>query len=167
MVAQNYQPTLTAAREELPMTMFTRTTTLLTLGAIAFSLSACGTSPANNALSIRSRAAAVVVAQGVPPATAFVTITAKVTTIQPDDTSGLPHQKFIVTEISPNAGKVLQVANDTQFGSKVLGLTVGETLVLKGVTWNDPSGGGIHWTHHASKPGDAGFIKTPDGHIYE
>jgi hypothetical protein len=149
------------------MSMFTRTTTLLTLGAIALSLSACGTSPTSSALAVRARAATVVAAKGVPPSSAFVTVTAKVTSIEPDDTSGLPHQKFVVTEISPNAGKVLEVANDTQFGQKVQGLVVGETLVIKGVTWNDPSSSGIHWTHHASKPGDAGFIKTPDGHTYE
>jgi hypothetical protein len=149
------------------MSMFTRTTTLLTLGAIALSLSACGTSPTSSALAVRARAATVVAAKGVPPSSAFVTVTAKVTSIEPDDTSGLPHQKFVVTEISPNAGKVLEVANDTQFGQKVQGLVVGETLVIKGVTWNDPSSSGIHWTHHANKPGDAGFIKTPDGHTYE
>ena len=148
------------------MSPITRATTLLALGALTLSMTACGASPNSlpSALHVRSTA---IITHGVPPATSFTTVTATVTQILPDDNSGIPHQKFIVTELTPKAGQVLEVDNDTKFGTKVANLTVGEKLTLKGVIWNDPSTSGIHWTHHANKAGDAGFISTPDGTTYQ
>jgi hypothetical protein len=125
-------------------------------------LGACGAP----ALTATSQQASAVESQSVPPASAFKTIQAKVTKILPMDTHGLPHQNFVVTVISGNTGKPgdsLQVNNDTKYGSEVEGLKVGDELTIKGTTYP----GGIHWTHRANKPGDAGYIKTADGTIYE
>lgn len=123
-------------------------------------LGACG-APAP--LTASRQQAGAVESQSVPPASAFVVITAKVTKILPKDTQGLPHQNFVVTELSPKAGVTLEVNNDTKYGSEVEDLQVGDELTIKGTTYP----GGIHWTHHANKPGDAGYIKTADGTLYE
>jgi hypothetical protein len=98
----------------------------------------------------------------------FVTIKAKVVKILPDDTNGLPHQNFVVEELAPTEGEDLTVNNDTKFGSEVPNLKVGEVLTIRGVLYHNGGGNdGIHWTHHKDVPGDAGFIQTSDGHLYE
>jgi hypothetical protein len=130
--------------------------------ALTLSLTACGASPmashATSALSVNR-----LVAKGVPPATAFVTITGTVVQVMPDDNSGLPHQKFIVL----SNGQKLEVDNDTHYGTSVPGVAVGTTLTIRGVEYHDTGKSGIHWTHHANANGDAGFIKTADGHVYQ
>lgn len=127
--------------------------------AAPLSLGACGAP----ALLSSQTAQGALEAQGVPPASAFVTIEATVTRMLPEDNHGLPHQNFVVEELSPKAGVTLQVNNDTKYGTKVPGLAVGQKLIIRGTTYP----GGIHWTHKANKPGDAGYIKTADGKIYQ
>lgn len=104
-----------------------------------------------------------------PPPTPdqFQTIQATVVQILPEDTSGIPHQNFVVKETAPDAGMTLSVNNDTRYGSKVQGLHVGEQLTIKGIEYHDPGKDGIHWTHKISQPGDGGYIKTPDGTVYQ
>jgi hypothetical protein len=104
---------------------------------------------------------------GVPTQNQFQTIQVVVTQVLPEDTSGLPHQNFMVKETAPQAGMVLEVNNDEHFGTKVSNLQVGQALTIRGVEYHDPGANGIHWTHHASQPNDAGFIKTADGTIYQ
>lgn len=142
------------------MTKFLRVTTLV----LALAATGCGHAVAPGAVALRASAVA---AKSVPPQSAFTTITANVLQVMPDDNSGLPHQRFIVREVSPNAGQTLEVDNDTHYGQEVPGLAAGQTLTIRGVTYQDPGKMGIHWTHHASKSGDAGFIRTADGHTYQ
>ncbi|MNT96171.1 hypothetical protein D3C72_2382020 [compost metagenome] len=75
----------------------------------------------------------------------------------------------MVEAISPNAGKEYEVNNSTTHGSKVPNLKVGAVLEIRGTVYEDQKRdkSGIHWTHMANKPGDAGYIKTADGKIYE
>ena len=103
----------------------------------------------------------------VPPPSAFQTIECVVTKILPEDTQGLPHQRFIVQD--NDSAMTLEVDNDETYGEKVPGLQVGEQLEIRGVEYHDisPRKDGIHWTHHARRPGDAGYIQTPDGNIYQ
>lgn len=147
---------------------FNRTAALaVSAGFLAMALSACGSLQVTRAVPQVVRVAQQVEAKAVPPQSAFVTIKVTVKTILPDDTTGLPHQNFVVTTVSPTAGLVMQVNNDTKFGSKVP-LKVGDSLTIRGVTYGKPTRpSGIHWTHKADKAGDAGFIQTADGSKYE
>jgi hypothetical protein len=103
----------------------------------------------------------------VPGPQDFTTIHATVTQLLPDTNHGLPHQNFVVREDSPSAGLTLEVNNDEKFGTRVPNLQAGEALVIRGILYHDPNKDGIHWTHHTNVPGDAGFIQTPDGHVYQ
>lgn len=101
----------------------------------------------------------------VPPASAFTTVSGTVTEIEPDHQGRLQHQVFLFQETSPDQD-TLEVDNDITVGERVP-VSVGEPLVIRGVLYHDPGKDGIHWTHHASMPGDAGWIQTPDGTIYQ
>ncbi len=98
--------------------------------------------------------------------TNFTIVTGVVVTLLPPDTHGNPHQEFRIKLSDPTPGKILEVNHNTAMAPEVADLDVGEKLVIRGVTYSD-SQAGIHWTHHAVKPGDAGYIKTEDGKIYE
>lgn len=137
---------------------------LLALTA-ALSLSACG--GASTAMQAGLARQSQLEAQSIPPQSAFVTIKVKVTKVLPNDTSGLPHQNFVVEELSPEAGVTLQVNNDTKYGSEVPGLAEGQELTIRGVEYHGGKLNGIHWTHKANKAGDAGFIQTANGKKYE
>jgi PBP1b-binding outer membrane lipoprotein LpoB len=136
---------------------------LATLALLAMILAGCA-APAAPTLTLAAKAVSTISAQSVPPASAFKTFNVKVKGILPLDKKGLPHQNFIVIA---SDGQVYEVNNDTKYGSEVPDLTVGETLVIKGTTYSDTNKQGIHWTHKANQPGDAGWIKTPDGQIYQ
>lgn len=115
-----------------------------------------------------SRAASSAATAGHSGPLVFVTIQARVEKLLPDDTTGLPHQNFVVKTIAPQDGLTLTVNHDTHYGEKVAGLKVGTVLTIRGVTYGKsdrPSG--IHWTHHKDVADDAGFIKTADGHVYQ
>ena len=103
--------------------------------------------------------------RGIP--TNFTTIMVQVVKLLPDDSHGLPHQKFVVRQLKPETGMIMEVAHDTKYAPPVDDLRPGDKLVIRGVEWHDQRSDGIHWTHHASKPGDAGFIQTEDGRIYQ
>ena len=136
-------------------------------GFLAMALSACGSFQGARVVPQIARVAQQVEAKAVPPQSAFVIIKVTVKAILPDDTTGLPHQNFTVTEVSPTAGLVMQVNNDTHYGTKVP-LKVGDSLTIRGVTYGKPTKpSGIHWTHKADKVGDAGYIQTADGTKYE
>lgn len=139
----------------------------LTLAAltatVAMTLTACGASPVG-LTSARVTSASTSQVMGVPPQSAFTTISGTVTKILPEDNQGLPHQNFVIKDTK---GRTMAVNNDTKFGSKVRNLTVGMTLTIRGVEYHDKKADGIHWTHHANKPGDAGYIQTADGTKYE
>lgn len=136
-------------------------------GFLAMALSACGSFQSTQAAPQASRVAQQVEAKAVPPQSAFVTVKVTVKALKPDDNSGLPHQNFVVTTVSPTAGLVWQVNNNTHHGSKVP-LKVGDSLTIRGVTYGKPTRpSGIHWTHKADKAGDAGYIQTADGTKYE
>lgn len=103
-------------------------------------------------------------ALGIPPQSAFKTFDVVVTKVLPEDNSGLTHQNFVVKTVS--GGTVYEVNNSTTHGSEVEGLKVGLQLEIRGVVYKDKYSQGIHWTHHANKPGDAGWIKA-NGKVYE
>ncbi|HBN09128.1 MAG TPA: hypothetical protein DD435_10935, partial [Cyanobacteria bacterium UBA8530] len=129
---------------------------LATLALLTLLLAGCA-APAAPTLSLTTKAVSTISTLAVPPASAFKTFTVKVTSILPLDKKGLPHQNFIVVA---SDGQVYEVNNDTKYGSEVPDLTVGLALVIKGTTYSG-SKQGIHWTHKANQPGDAGWIKTP------
>ncbi len=143
------------------MNLAPRVFSLLVVGLVAFAGTGCGKAPVAG-VRVAARASQVV-AQGVPPQSAFVTVAGKVSKLLPDDNNGLPHQNFMVTV----ADEIYTVNNDTKFGAKVPNLAVGATLEIRGTVYHNGSKSGIHWTHHADKPGDAGYIKTADGKTYE
>lgn len=138
----------------------------ISAGFLAMTLTACGNFQASLSAPSVSRPAQQLQAEAVPPQSAFETIEVRVKAVLPDDNHGLPHQNFVVSEIAPTAGMTLEVNNDTKYGSKVP-LKVGDTLTIRGVMYHNKAKHGIHWTHKADKPGDAGFIQTADGHKYE
>ncbi len=106
-------------------------------------------------------------AESIPPQSQFTTIECTVTELLPADTKGLPHQRFEVQETSPDDSMTLEVDNDMTYGEEVPNLQVGDNLTIRGVEYHDPGKDGIHWTHHANVAGDAGYIETADGTIYQ
>jgi len=126
--------------------------------AIAVSLLAgCG-SPV---VAPTSQATSTLQAAGIPPQSAFVVVSARVVQLLPDDNVGLPHQNFVV---KLNAtGETYTVNNDTKYGTKVPNLEVGTVMTIRGTTYNNSGRKGLHWTHHADRPGDAGYIQTSEG----
>lgn len=114
---------------------------------------------------VKTTASSSVEALGIPPQSAFKTFDVVVTKILPEDTHGLTHQNFVVKTVKD--GEVYAVNNSTTHGSEVEGLHVGEELEIRGVVYKDKYSQGIHWTHHANKPGDAGWIKDEDGEVFE
>lgn len=133
--------------------------------ALAFvALGGCGTTLTNlNSVT----PTALVEAQEVPPASAFKTVEGSVTQLLPDDTSGLTHQNFVIQVTVNGKLKTYTVNNSTSHGQEVKGLKVGDKLTVRGTTYVNGAKNGLHWTHHANVPGDAGYIKTADGRIYE
>ncbi|MDB5098912.1 MAG: hypothetical protein JWM80_3333 [Cyanobacteria bacterium RYN_339] len=134
---------------------------VLAFGAFALSTTACGTHAIVAPVRVQS---AAIETQSVPPQSQFVVVSGKVASIMPDDTTGLPHQNFVITL---DSGKAMTVNNDTKFGSKVTSLKVGSALSIRGVVYHNGNRDGIHWTHHANKANDAGYIKTADGTVFQ
>lgn len=127
-------------------------------------LAGCG-SPAS-LTTARVTESAQLEALAVPPQSAFKTFSVVVTKVLPEDNSGLTHQNFVVKAISPDAGGIYEVNNSTTHGSEVPNLKVGVKLTIRGTVYTGRKQG-IHWTHKANKAGDAGWIKTEDGKVYE
>jgi hypothetical protein len=106
------------------------------------------------------------------PELKFVVINGTVEKVLPDNKNGYGHQRFVF-HVASGAPPELEVDVDLTYGHRVEDLKVGEKLEIKGVLYHDaprgnrPAHDGIHWTHHRKNNGDAGYIKAPDGHIYE
>jgi len=92
-----------------------------------------------------------------------VTIVAPVLKILPDDTQGIPHERFL---IALSNGTSILIAHDTRLAPRVP-VEAGDKLKICGeYIWNE-KGGVIHWTHHAIggiHPG--GYIEL-NGQRYE
>ena len=65
--------------------------------------------------------------------------------ILPDDTKGIPHQRFIVKLAS---GQTLLIAHNIEIAQRIDGLRVGDEVQFSGeYEWNE-QGGVVHYTHH-------------------
>lgn len=102
--------------------------------------------------------------RGIP--TNFKVVSGVVVTLLPPDNSGIPHQEFKIRLTDPTPGKVFEVNHNTRMAKPVENLRVGDTLTIRGVMYSGAQPG-IHWTHHAKVPGDAGYIRTAAGAVYE
>jgi hypothetical protein len=92
-----------------------------------------------------------------------VTCCAPVKKLLPDDTRGLPHQKFL---LQLSNGTTILVAHDTQMAPRVP-LQAGDKPVIHGeYIWN-AKGGLIHWTHHTDTPRHEGGWILLNGQKYE
>lgn len=92
----------------------------------------------------------------------WVTATAPVERLLPDDRKGNPHQRFLVRLPS---GLTVLVAHNIELAPRVP-LAEGDTVEIRGeYEWND-KGGVLHWTHHdPSGRRDGGHIRH-EGRIY-
>ena len=143
-----------------------RTTTLIsrssaTLILICLALPGCGrlssnrsqegSGGANTALTTGSSATGnqqqeILAAQQDHARKVEVTVDARVDKKLPDDTKGLPHERFLIR--LGNGTRVL-VAHDTKMAPYVP-LQAGDTVRIHGeYIWNE-QGGVLHWTHHAN-----------------
>ncbi|HEY9718058.1 MAG TPA: DUF3465 domain-containing protein [Trichormus sp.] len=92
-----------------------------------------------------------------------VTVKAPVKELLPDDTEGVPHQRFLI-ELSN--GTTLLIAHDTAIAPHVP-LEPGDTPIIRGeFIWNQ-RGGVIHFTHHPARPGHEGGFIYVNGKRYE
>ena len=84
-----------------------------------------------------------------------VLFSARVKKLLPDDTKGLPHQRFLL-ELSN--GSTVLIAHDTKYAPSVP-IQAGDLLTVKGeYIWNK-RGGVVHWTHRSDTPRhEGGFI---------
>lgn len=103
----------------------------------------------------------------IPGPSQFATIQGVVVKVLPGDNSGLKHQNWVIKETSPTPGALVTVNNDITVGQQVTPLAVGAAMTIKGVMYHDPGLDGIHWTHHANSPNDAGYIKLATGQTFQ
>jgi hypothetical protein len=84
-----------------------------------------------------------------------VLFSARVKKLLPDDTKGLPHQRFLL-ELSN--GSTVLIAHDTKYAPSVP-IQAGDLVTVKGeYIWNK-RGGVVHWTHRSDTPRhEGGFI---------
>jgi hypothetical protein len=76
------------------------------------------------------------------------------------------HEGFLL-QLDGDCDLLLRVETNTDITGPIP-LHRGERVIVKGVYVYTPLGGVIHWTHH--DPGgrhEAGFVKTPDGKLYQ
>jgi hypothetical protein len=74
-----------------------------------------------------------------------VTISGPVFKMLPDDTKGLPHERWLM---QLSNGSTVLIAHDTKLAPRVP-INNGDMVRIHGeYIWND-KGGVIHWTHHA------------------
>lgn len=107
--------------------------------------------------------AQVIVAQEGQARAVEVTVTAPVTRVLPDDTKGLPHQRFILGLAN---GTTVMVAHNTREASRVP-ITEGVTVTVHGeYIWNE-KGGVIHWTHHSDNGRHEGGYIDFQGQHYQ
>ena len=121
--------------------------------------------------------ASIVVSCGIHPhdhsvARAFETNASKVqvedegivTRLLADDTSGIPHQRFIVRVAS---GQTVLIEHNTDIAPSIKDLKVGDTVSFFGeYIWNQ-QGGLVHWTHHdPDGRHETGWLKH-NGRVYQ
>lgn len=88
---------------------------------------------------------AVLAAQAQQAKRVEITVVARVYKLLPDDTKGLPHQRFL---LRLNNGTTVLIAHDTKMAPRVP-INVGDLIRIHGeYIWNE-KGGVIHWTHHS------------------
>ena len=83
-----------------------------------------------------------------------------VSRVLPDDTTGSPHQRFIVRLAS---GQTILIEHNIDLAPRIDDLKVGDAIGFSGeYIWND-KGGLVHWTHRdpAGKH-QAGWLKHND-----
>ena len=91
----------------------------------------------------------------------WVSLSARVSRLLPDDTVGLAHQRFIVRCTS---GQTVLIVNDVTLGERAP-VRVGEKTAIRGeYVWNS-QGGLVHFTHHA-QGGPGGWIEV-GGRTYQ
>lgn len=85
-----------------------------------------------------------------------VLFSAQVKKLLPDDTKGLPHQRFL---LQLSNGSTVLIAHDTKYAPSVP-VQAGDTVTVKGeYIWNK-RGGVVHWTHLSDTPRhEGGFIE--------
>ena len=92
-----------------------------------------------------------------------IIFSARVKKLLPDDTKGLPHQRFLL-EIEN--GTTVLVAHDTKYAPKVP-IQPGDVVTIKGeYIWNR-KGGVIRWTHRSDTPRHEGGYIEFDGQKYQ
>lgn len=92
-----------------------------------------------------------------------LTLVAPVYKLLPDDTRGIPHERFLLR--LANGSSVL-VAHDTARAARVP-VSPGDVVTIHGeYIWND-KGGVIHWTHHSDTPHHPGGWIILNGQKYE
>jgi hypothetical protein len=105
----------------------------------------------------------VLEAQGAQARKVEVLFSARVARLLPDDTEGLPHQRFLLRLAN---GSTVLVAHDTKYAPHVP-IQEGDRVSVKGeYIWN-ARGGVVHWTHHSDTfRHESGFIES-GGKRYE
>ncbi len=92
-----------------------------------------------------------------------ITVEAPVVRLLPDDTQGIPHERFLIR--LANGSSVL-VAHDTNRAPRVP-VAVGDVVKIHGeYIWNE-KGGVLHWTHHSDSPRHPGGWIELNGQRYE
>jgi hypothetical protein len=92
-----------------------------------------------------------------------VTVTAPIKKVLPDDTKGLPHERFLL--LLANGSTVL-IAHDTAMAPRVP-LNAGDNVTIHGeYIWNE-RGGVIHWTHHSDNGRHEGGYIDYQGQRYQ
>ncbi len=92
-----------------------------------------------------------------------VTVVAPVLKLLPDDTEGIPHQRFLIRLTN---GSTVLIAHDTSMAPRIP-LNSGDWVRIHGeYIWN-PKGGVIHWTHHTDTPWHEGGWIEYQGRIYQ
>lgn len=90
----------------------------------------------------------------------FITIIGEVIEVLPEDTVGLPHQRFIVK--IPNSKQTILIAHNLEYGPR-LHTEIGDTLMISGeYVWNQ-HGGLMHLTHRNPNGNfEEGWVKVID-----
>ena len=89
--------------------------------------------------------------------------TARVRKLLPDDTIGLPHQRFLVG-LSNNS--TVLIAHDIKYAQRVP-VQAGDQVTIRGeYIWNQ-LGGVVHWTHHSDTFRHEGGYIEMDGNRYQ
>ncbi len=84
----------------------------------------------------------------------WLTLSAQVTRLLPDEQSTLVHQRFIVACPS---GQTVLIVNDVSIGQRVP-VHLGDEVIVRGeYVWNR-LGGLLHFTHHSLNGGQGGWI---------